>query len=504
MAKQQFKCIHFSDCSDSKESERTITIAFSESEQNYYEIIQSLSSVEIKEVIGYSNFNDIEKLAIKEDRSINQTIKRLIKKNMSIDTKNTYTEKDVTFKNSKAVPFQRWYPYIEGYSPDFVKSLISKYVTSNELIYEPFAGTGTTLFASDNLGYNTVYSEVNPLLQFLINTKMQIMQETEIRRKDLAQKVLYAKENLFLDLNKTRESKLLLKTYNIVFGKSKYFEDNTLKTILKLRTYIDKEEKDDKLFADILSIAVFSCLLPSSFLKKQGDVRFKTPSEIEKEMKKIEDILPEKLADIALDISSLTYEITQKHTFIVSNAKDISTVKDVKIGSIITSPPYLNGTNYFRNTKLELWFLKLLNKENDLRIYRDQILTSGINDVRKEYKTDSDNINIQDKSPLLKDTIIDLEKNAYDKRIPLMALSYFKEMYCFFRDVRTLLSQDAKILVDLGDSIFSGIHIQTDKILAEILESLGYVLIENNILRKRRSRNGAILSQVLLFFQLNK
>lgn len=80
--------------------------------------------------------------------------------------KESYKSNDVTFVNSKNVPFQRWYPYIEGYSPDFVTTIIKENVPSAQLIYEPFAGTGTTLFASDSLNIPTVYSEVNPLLVF--------------------------------------------------------------------------------------------------------------------------------------------------------------------------------------------------------------------------------------------------------------------------------------------------------------------------------------------------
>ena len=68
---------------------------------------------------------------------------------------------------------------------------------------------------------------------------------------------------------------------------------------------------------------------------------------------------------------------------ILANAKNIDLANDLEIDAVITSPPYLNGTNYFRNTKLELWFLRYIQFENDLRFFRDQALTSGINDVKK-------------------------------------------------------------------------------------------------------------------------
>ena len=80
------------------------------------------------------------------------------------------------------------------------------------------------------------------------------------------------------------------------------------------------------------------------------------------------------------------------------------------------------------------------------------------------------------KSPLLKSTFEQLTENAYDSRIPIMAKSYFEEMYLIFHDVKTYLSRDAKILIDIGDSIFSGVHIKTDEILVELLIEIGYII----------------------------
>jgi DNA modification methylase len=102
---------------------------------------------------------------------------------------------------------------------------------------------------------------------------------------------------------------------------------------------------------------------------------------------------------------------------------------------------------------------------------------------------------------LLKATLIELNKNAYDSRIPVMAQSYFKEMYTIFNDAKPLLAQNAKVLIDIGDSIFSGVHINTDDILIELMQGLGYEFVENKILRKRRSRNQEILTQSLLVFE---
>ena len=223
------------------------------------------------------------------------------------------------------------------------------------------------------------------MLQYLIQTKLTVLKAEELQRKKLSNDLTDISKSIIKNIDKFEEDKALREAYKLIFANSKYFSEETLSQILKLRSYIDIVKLENELLADTLTIAVLSCLLPVSYLKKVGDVRFKTQKEIEKELKSFSEILPQKIADIAEDVLNFDYSLKHKHELILSNAKNISRVNELKIGAIITSPPYLNGTNYFRNTKVELWFLRYLQYENDLRFFRDQVLTSGINDVKKEY-----------------------------------------------------------------------------------------------------------------------
>ncbi len=501
MAKQFYKAVYFSDYPSKGTKDKSVTLAFSEPEEPYFSKVKDLTTQEIKDLIGIQTYKQLSLFAEKQERSINQVVKRLIKQKLpGINQVDGINAKDVTFVKSKDIPFQRWYPYIEGYSPDFVKSLIKNYGISDTLIYEPFAGTGTTLLAADKLGLSTVYSEVNPLLQFLIRTKIKVLEATGAQRRKLAKSLKDIQKNILKSIDKFEEDKSLKESYKSLFADKKYFPNETLGQVLKLRSYIDILKLEDELLANALTVAVLSCLLPVSYLKKVGDVRFKTAKEIEKDLKLFSDILPEKIDNIAEDVVNLNFSLKRKPELILSNAKNIGRINSLKIGAIITSPPYLNGTNYFRNTKIELWFLRFLQYKNDLRFFRDQALTSGINDVKKEYAY-VNGLDIASKSSLLKSTLVELNKNAYDSRIPIMAKSYFKEMYKVFNDVKPHLTPNAKILIDIGDSIFSGVHIYTDDILIELLEGLGYKLIDKKLLRKRRSRNQEILSQSLLAFE---
>lgn len=473
---------------------KTFTISFNDKEEDLYSSLNSLSSNDIRNLIGVNSLEKLSKLASTEHRTLSQQAKFLASN--AIKRKNIHPS-EVTFKAGKNDPFQRWYPYIEGYSPSFVKTLIETNNISDTLVYEPFAGTGTTILAADSMGLNTVYSEINPLLRSLISTKIEVQSLPIDKRKSLAVDFLRTFENISSSLGPIDPE--LMITYENVFGKSKYFDDGVLKTILQLSYRI--KEQDEPLIRSLLSIAVCAILVPISYLKKQGDLRFKTSKELVTEVKKISDVLPTKISEIYEDILNFDYTLSASHDCISPNAKAIREVMISDIGAVITSPPYLNGTNYIRNTKLELWFLGHLKTDTDLRILRDEILTSGINDVKSSYR---DAYSICELSPMLNNVIIKLKENAYDKRIPLMAVCYFNEMMQVFSGLTSKLKNHACILIDLGDSIFSNIHIPTDKILIELLKTLGYDLESNQILRTRRSRNGSVLSQFLITLKYNQ
>lgn len=486
---QYFKTISFTE-GDTK----TLTISFNDKEVALYNTLNPLSSNDLRTLIGVSSIREIAEMAETEQRTISQQAKFLASK--AILQKGIQAS-EVTFKAGKNEPFQRWYPYIEGYSPSFVTTLIKNYNLHGVTIYEPFAGTGTTIFASDIKGLSCLYSEINPLLRLLISSKIAVQSLSAEQRKNLADKLTSTFEKIKSSLSDIDRE--LEKSYIKVFGNSKYFSDDVKLIIMQYSHAIKKTSNG--LLQDLLLLAVATILVPISFLKKQGDLRFKTKKELETEVKNINDVLPSKIAEMAEDINNLNYSLHASHRCLTPNAKLVANVDGPKIGAVITSPPYLNGTNYIRNTKLELWFLGFLKTEKDLRALRDDILTSGINDVKSSYR---EAYSICEISPLLNNVISELKEKAYDKRIPLMAVCYFNEMMQVFSGLTSKLRNNACILIDLGDSIFSNVHIPTDKILIELLETVGYRLQSNQVLRTRRSRNGSVLSQFLITFNYQK
>ncbi len=499
---QLFKSIYFPDYnSDNKES-KSFTLAFSDKDQDIYELLRTSSSLEVRSLLSVFSFSELIDKANQESLPLNTYCLWKIRKNLQKITSQNKTNiqtnlfpldpVQVTFEGGKNLPLQSWYPYLEGYSPDFVEHIIKNYLTQNtRTVYDPFSGSGTTPLVASSLKYDSYYSEINPLLQFLSQTKFRA-KNIKDKKKTISKLTI---------INNTLKSKILASDEDIdlrenyirTFGKSKFFDDKVFSNVLRTKTYLRRLAKLDSLTADLVCTAILGSLIKVSLLKRQGDLRYKTKDELSKtKTAEYFETIQANLQNIINDISNL--KKAPEPIFLTDDARKIKDLDKIGIDAVITSPPYLNGTNYFRNTKLELWFLGYLKSLSDLTDFRQQAVTAGINDVSLKIEKQIEN-------ELLKELLKEINKSAYDRRIPKMIHDYFADMQTIFEGLKKHLNDNAVLAIDLGDSIYSNVHVRTDEILISILKQLGYEFERSIVLRRRISKNGEELRQVLLIFK---
>jgi len=410
-----------------------------------------------------------------------------------IKSKNKFTPLMATFRGGKKEPFHNWYPLIEGYSPEFVKIILNGYMPDSKNVFDPFGGTVTTGFSSIELNKNAFFCEINPFLQFLANIKGDVRLLDNADRKALHQELVNLSKIFPKSIMNFEKDTSLIKSYKNVFNKSQFFGKKPLDEILSAKSFINQLKGESGIISNLLCVAVLSSLIPCSFTKRQGDLRYKTPKELERGLPEFTTEVQKRLIEIAKDILHENARIKQKPVLVCENAKDLDKIPFLNIDALITSPPYINGTNYFRNTKLELWFLECLRTKNDLKNYRKNSLTAGINDVQDNYETPDIDI--------IKDVVTKLERCAYDVRIPKMISGYFSELQDIFKKITNHLCKNSKIAIDIGDSRYAGIHVPTDLMLIEILKDIGFRNPKTIKLRERFSKDKTPLRQVLLLFE---
>lgn len=392
-------------------------------------------------------------------------------------------EKGGTFSLNKTEPIHRWYSYVEGYSSCLIAEELKTLLALKpniETIYDPFCGTGTTALVASTYGINSFYSESNPFMQAVIETKINGVQKLDA---DAVSTLLI--EYLAL-INEIK-----IKKYASWNGFEKFFGERQLNELLTIKDLIYQE--DNESVKSILALALSAIVVKVSKMTRRGDLRYATEKEYREE--NVLECFADKLNEMIFDIQHHKTIVKCGTTKVSDDARDNDYVDT--FDCVITSPPYLNGTNYIRNTKLELKLNDFITSENDLPSFHSKGIVAGINNVSK--RTAIDTI-----LPVVEPYLEQLQPVAYDERIPKMVAGYFRDMDMVIQKLRTSIKSGGLFTMDIGDSQFAGVHIPTHQILSNICAQYGFTLYDEEVLRERRSKNGMVLTQRLLRYRLEK
>ena len=278
-----------------------------------------------------------------------------------------------TFVLNKNKPIHSWYSYLEGYSYCLIESIIMEIGPENiHSIYDPFCGTGTTALVASKYGIDSYYSETNPFMRSVIEAKINCVKR--LRESDVGSKHL--KE--FLDA--LGEYHYRRRNRSTVWdGFEKYFDDDVLLKVKDLQKRTMKILDPDT--RQIAMVILASVIVRASKMTRQGDLRFAKANEKHECDRDIVSNFKQKIEDAISDIDSIDVPTRADTKCLSEDSRDI-TAKDL-IDCVITSPPYLNGTNYVRNTKLELKLAGFITTEKDLPTFHSKGIIAGINNVSK-------------------------------------------------------------------------------------------------------------------------
>ena len=395
--------------------------------------------------------------------------------------------KSGTFTLNKNEAIHRWYPYIEGYSSCLIDNQLDSLSDENILtVYDPFGGTGTTLLVASQRGIKPYYSESNPFMRIVIEAKINAV--NNLIKRNIGAKSILEFKTIIEETAFVNETGILQWD-----GFECFFDNKNLSNLLQIKKYISTINDEDT--RQLLMLALSSISVPVSKMIRRGDLRYAKEGEKDFSTIDVKSLYLQKLAEMTKDIDSVGSKILFQATELSADARDIK--GNNLIDCVITSPPYLNGTNYIRNTKLELKLNGFITSASDLPIFHSKGIIAGINNVSKR----NNHVKVLDE---VRPYIDQLSPVAYDSRIPTMVAGYFYDMNKVIDKLHNAIKDGGIFVMDIGDSQFAGIHIPTPDILSDLCKSHGFEKFDESILRQRRSKNGMALSQRLMKFKLRK
>lgn len=394
-----------------------------------------------------------------------------------------------TFSPNKLEPVHRWYPYLEGFSSTFVSELIDAWKKeSYSRIFDPFGGTGTTLTVGLTKGMTAGFSEINPFMQLVIDCKTNVIKEVAGKETSLDESF-----HDLLDRAKKARGTLLDAQAELsdAFPGRPYFAGDRLIDIVALRKVVLQTPAVEP-FGKLARIALASIGVSSSEMIRQTDLRYRVEKELLAAEHSVFAAFIVKAKEITEDISKVQCDWGPCE-LVSQSALELETPTHM-VDFIVTSPPYLNGTNYFRNTKIELWLAGYISHERELIALNQAAMIAGINNVSKNSRLPISYAKVEDVARKL-------EEVAYDSRIPKLVRGYCSDTGIWLSNCYERLTLGGRLIVDIGDSKFAGVHVPTDEFIALIANEIGFKLLETQYVRARRSKDGTNLKQVLLVFE---
>lgn len=377
------------------------------------------------------------------------------------------------FNKNKSVPIHRWYSFVEGYSKEFIESIVQEFNKDKLVCLEPFSGSGTTALELQNLGYKCYSFEVNPLMYTISRVKLE--KSYNIDSINYWHNFVKTKRND----TKTQLNSDFPTLYETNKVKKWNYNKNVGEAIQKLKINIDMIS--NTIYKELFTVALSSILLDVSNLYRNGKCLsykkdWKNNTITEKEVfEKFDDKIDE-IKDDVCDYECES-EITNKELLYNEDSRvGISKhIKDNSIDLVITSPPYLNSRDYTDTYMLELKTLGYTDNPSDIQKLRKKTFRSHV-----QIKWD-DSSTI--KNDLLETTITKLEKKSKEKSIWNdsiidMVRLYFVDIDKLFRAIYAKMKNNGQVYFNVSNSAYFDTLIDTLEICSSIAENIGFKIIE--------------------------
>jgi DNA modification methylase len=392
----------------------------------------------------------------------------------------------VSFQANKNRPIYRWYKFKEAFSASLVEHLLHEYGIAKGKVLDPFAGSGTTLFAASTAGINADGIELLPIGQQIIATKRIL--DSGFTPEDFETLKRWSSLRVW----EQYETQVPLPELRITKGA---YPDKTKQAIEK---YLGACQQENSRVQAVLRFALLCVLESISFTRKDGQYlrwdyrsgRTHGKKKFDKgEILSFDQAICEKINEIVSDVSP-AHRISlfppekyqgELRLYDGSCLEILPQLPDATYDAIITSPPYCNRYDYTRTYALELALLDI--DEQGLIKLRQEMLSSTVENRAKDLLRINPRwtkaLGTADGQELLQAILKYLEdqktRGALNNNgIPRMVRGYFYEMACVIAECSRVLKSVEPMFMVNDNVRYAGASISVDMILSDIAEKLGF------------------------------
>ena len=392
--------------------------------------------------------------------------------------------------HNKSLSLHRWANWIAGFSGEFARSAILRYLPSPHsrqaglTVLDPFAGVGTTLVEANRLGLNSIGFEINPFAAMVCRVKMGA---ADVSPKELSE-TIRGYHSFMESAGNGRDPVALPPTG--FRSRIPFFSPAVERKVLFTLDYMDTLTPE---MGQIFRVALASVIV--EFSNYTYEPSLGTRPAAGKPL--IDDadvtgIVGDKLRDMAADIASLLMETPDEicapewriHERSFFDAEGY--VDPASVDLVVTSPPYMNNYHYVRNSRPQMFWAGLVNSSSELRDLEFGNFGKFWQTVRGERA-----IALVPQLPQLEEEIAEIRRINSDRGVyggngwANYVTSYMNDLDRFCELLLYVLKPGGIAIVVVGNSIVQGREIKVEETLCEIAGLNGLSVLDVTTLRNR-------------------
>lgn len=395
----------------------------------------------------------------------------------------------VSFQANRGKAVYRWYKYKEAFSADLVDYLLDITHVRKGRLLDPFAGSGTALFAAAAMGIHAEGIELLPIGQSIISTKRLI--DSDLTPTDVNRLIQWRKRRFWKTCRRCEKLNVLRITRGA-------YSNETVDAIGRFMAALRDENPHVQ---DVLRFALLCILEGISFTRKDGQyLRWDYRSSRNQGGKAFDkgvirgfdEAMSAKLGEIVSDLGGTTLPDGLFNSG--GNGADVilhggscleilPTLPANTYDCLITSPPYCNRYDYTRTYALELALLGV--DEAGLTCLRQEMLSCTVENRAKDLlrinRGWGNAIAAAENHQLLQAILgylnfLRQNNQLNNNSIPRMVSGYFYEMACVIAECARVVKPGSPLIMVNDNVRYAGASISVDLILSDFAEQLGFTV----------------------------
>ena len=378
-------------------------------------------------------------------------------------------------------PIHRWFNFIAGYSPEFVSQCIQEaQLQPDETLIDPFSGLSTSLVQSNFEGIRSVGFEVHPFFYDISLAKL--FPPTDRLKIDqietMAESIVPYSGNL-MDIWREPAVTFL----------SKLISDKELRLLASALSIENQIDITDRPMYRLILSRVLELTAHS-----QTDGIYKAPTT-QKGSVSYRSALGKVCNEIRTDVELIGGYINRRATLHLMSSEYMLPLANESCSLCVTSPPYLNNFDYAEMSRMEFYYWRYASSWGEIteRVRRKLIVntTTAPTDLKRNQIRFSDTLSQDFRSSL--QPLIDALKQQMQikdgkKDYYLLVYPYFSQMQAVFNELRRVLKPASSFHLVVADAALYGVHIQTEQLLARLMQEIGFQIVDIVRLRTRGTR----------------